>query len=162
MLVTPATTANDSIIEALKKPAQLYSVCRVITRHYRMPSIIFICIGDHPDTEHPWTNNNARPRGLGSCALGRDRRGSPVRPYSNREGESGPLRQRVREGQSGGRRKDPGPRTGDLWIERDENRRGNGARERTRDCLGISARSHARRACAGLWSPSRPSVPLHR
>lgn len=47
-----------------------------------------------------------------------------------------------------------GEGTGDSRIERDENRRAAaGARKSTRDCLGISARSHARRACAGLRSP---------
>lgn len=42
--------------------------------------------------------------------------------------------------------------------ERDGGGRGSGARERARDCLGMSARSHARRACAAGFGPRR--VPL--
>jgi len=79
------------IIEALEKPVQLYSVlsnyatllynyirCWVIMQHYCTPSIIFICIGDHPDTEHPWTHARGALDRAHSAVIGEARRCVPT------------------------------------------------------------------------------------
>lgn len=174
------------LIEALEKPAHLYPVYAPVgnyTIYYRTPGIIYICIGDHPDTEHPCSSKQ-RARGALGCARSavigdaspkRERAGKPSGPQRERAkekekrkrrgrvrgGERERERARKREGARGGngRRKD---RAGERASRGASEKAASGSddarkRETASDCLGMNARSHARRACSGLGAPRAPS-----
>ena len=108
------------------------------------------------------------PRGLGSCALGRDRGSSPRRQQwdtgREKERERDELGCEARERALHARGKKRGAaavREGESRREGTRRRAGRMERKRKRGhCLNVSARSHARRACAEYPGPSwTPRLP---